>query len=198
MVIPLAITAKRSDGSPWRRNCRERSISERRCAPSPAPGSHDSPAKHNPAASMSPRLRDRPARAAQPPGGAPPARPGSSSSSTAGPSPMPSPRSLDGGPTARPNPPSGRLRAQAHSTARSGPMSRPTPEPLDQRPALRRAVRNSSSGRRSAGGRSLRQGRQGDTMNAIAPDAAALRSRHVARRTGCGRLGRYSGLLPSQ
>jgi hypothetical protein len=30
--------------------------------------------------------------------------------------------------------------------------------------------------------RSLRQGRQGDTVEAIAPDAAALRSRHVARR----------------
>ena len=34
--------------------------------------------------------------------------------------------------------------------------------------------------------RSLRQGRQGDTVEAIAPDAATLRSRHVARRMDCG------------
>ena len=32
--------------------------------------------------------------------------------------------------------------------------------------------------------RCLRQGKQGDTVHAIAPDAATLRSRHVARRTG--------------
>ena len=37
-----------------------------------------------------------------------------------------------------------------------------------------------------SGDRSLRQGRQGDTVEAIAPDAAALRSRHVARRIDCG------------
>jgi hypothetical protein len=40
-------------------------------------------------------------------------------------------------------------------------MSRPMRGPLEQRQALRR------------GGRSLRQGRQGDTLKAIAPDAAA-------------------------
>jgi hypothetical protein len=38
----------------------------------------------------------------------------------------------------------------------------------------------------------LRQGKQGDTVDAIAPDAAALRSRHVARRMG-SRLSPYCG-----
>ena len=51
------------------------------------------------------------------------------------------------------------------------PMSGPTPAARPAAGALRRR-------------RSLRQGRQGDTVEAIAPDAAALRSRHVARRTG--------------
>jgi hypothetical protein len=56
-------------------------------------------------------------------------------------SPMPSPRSSEPRRrllTVRPNPPGGRLKAQAPSTARSGPMSRPTPGPLDQRQALHR------------------------------------------------------------
>ena len=43
-----------------------------------------------------------------------------------------------------------------------------------------------TSARRSVSDRSLRQGRQGDTIEAIAPDAATLRSRHVARRMDCG------------
>jgi hypothetical protein len=64
-------------------------------------------------------------------------------------------------------------RAQARSTARTGPTSRPTP-------AL------STSARRSINDRRLRKGRQGDTVEAIAPDAAALRSRHVAGRMDCG------------
>jgi hypothetical protein len=38
----------------------------------------------------------------------------------------------------------------------------------------------------SVNDRSLRQGRQGDTIEAIAPDAATPRSRHVARRMDCG------------
>jgi hypothetical protein len=42
----------------------------------------------------------------------------------------------------------------------------------------------STIARRSVSDGSLRQGRQGDTMEALAPDAAALRSRHVARRMG--------------
>ena len=53
------------------------------------------------------------------------------------------------------------------------PDEPPDAGPLDQR-------------RRSVGERSLRQGRQGDTVQAIAPDAATLRSRHVARRMDCG------------
>jgi hypothetical protein len=44
---------------------------------------------------------------------------------------------------------------------------------------------SSSSGRRCASDRSLRQGEQGDTIEAIAPDAATPRSRHVARRMAC-------------
>jgi hypothetical protein len=40
-------------------------------------------------------------------------------------------------------------------------------------------------------GRSLRQGRQGDTLEAIAPDAAALRSRHSQGGWTAVRLGRY-------
>jgi hypothetical protein len=52
-------------------------------------------------------------------------------------------------------------------------------EPLRRRqePQARRA---------SASDRSLRQRKHGDTVEAIAPDAAALRSRHVARRMDCG------------
>ena len=62
---------------------------------------------------------------------------------------------------------SGSLMGSGPLAARAGPMSRPTP---------------GRSARRSARGRSLRQGRQGDIVEIIAPDAAALRSRHVARR----------------
>jgi hypothetical protein len=64
----------------------------------------------------------------------------------------------------------GRLRARARSTAPSG---RPTPG-------------RSTSGRRSVGDTSLRRGKQGDTVEAIAPDAAGLRSGHVARRMDNG------------
>ena len=42
----------------------------------------------------------------------------------------------------------------------------------------------STNAQRSVSDRSLRQGKQGDTVEAIAPDAATLRSRHVARRMG--------------
>jgi hypothetical protein len=49
-------------------------------------------------------------------------------------------------------------------------------------PAAARRRDSSTNARRSSGSRSLRQGRRGDTVEAIAPDAATLRSRHVARR----------------
>jgi hypothetical protein len=65
------------------------------------------------------------------------------------------------------------------------PDEPPDAGPLDHRQALRRRYEPSSP-RRSVSGRSLRQGRQGDTVEAIAPDAATLRSRHVARRMDCG------------
>ena len=45
---------------------------------------------------------------------------------------------------------------------------------------------SSTRARRFARARRLRRGRRGDTVEAIAPDAAALRSRHVARRMDCG------------
>jgi hypothetical protein len=51
-------------------------------------------------------------------------------------------------------------------------MNRPTPGPLDPRHALRW---------RQLG---LRQGVQDDTMEAIAPDAAALRSRQCRKADG--------------
>ena len=58
------------------------------------------------------------------------------------------------------------------------PDEPPDAGPLDQRQAL------APASRRSASDRGLRQEKQGDTVEAIAPDAATLRSRHVARRTG--------------
>jgi hypothetical protein len=66
----------------------------------------------------------------------------------------------------------------------------PPDDPPDagaSRPIARRfasATRDSTSAGRSGSARRLRQGRQGDTVEAIAPDAATLRSRHVARRMG--------------
>jgi hypothetical protein len=65
------------------------------------------------------------------------------------------------------------------STARSGPMS----PPVAGR-GHRWAARRSAGGRDSASDRSLRRGRQGDTVEAIAPDAAALRSRQCLKADG--------------
>jgi hypothetical protein len=62
--------------------------------------------------------------------------------------------------------------------------------PPRKRGVMGRAVRPTPGAARPAprrcapGDRSLRQGKQGDTVEAIAPDAATLRSRHVARRMG--------------
>ena len=106
-----------------------------------------------------------------------PARPRSFSSSTR-PCPRHGPQSLADG--FRP-PAQIARRAQVLSTARAGRMSRPPPG------ATRFAGGGSSTrARRSARDRRLRRGRRGDTVEAIAPDAAALRSRHVARRMDCG------------
>jgi hypothetical protein len=77
---------------------------------SPAPGCHDRPAKPNPAASMSPGLRVRPARAAPAPRrAAGPAPIVFQLGLVARPCPRHGPQSLDGGPTAGPNPPRRRL-----------------------------------------------------------------------------------------
>jgi hypothetical protein len=56
--------------------------------------------------------------------------------------------------------------------------------------------KRSATASRSASDRSLRQRKHGDTVEAIAPDAAALRSRHVARRMDCGSSWVLLGLLP--
>ena len=77
-----------------------------------------------------------------------------------------------------PKPASGRLKGSSPFDGLLRPDELPA-ETLHQR-------RRSTSGRRSVGDRSLRQQRRGDTIEAIAPDAAALRSRHVARRMDCG------------
>ena len=64
--------------------------------------------------------------------------------------------------------------------------SRPTPGPvaLDHGPTLTGSVRRSAGRRGAAGDRSLPPERQGDTMEAIAPDAAALRSRQCRKSDG--------------
>ena len=77
-----------------------------------------------------------------------------------------------------PKPASGRLKGSSPFDGSLRPDESPA-ETLHQR-------RRSTSGRRSVGDRSLRQQRRGDTIEAIAPDAATLRSRHVARRMDCG------------
>ena len=76
-------------------------------------------------------------------------------------------------------------RAQACSTARPGPRSCPR-RGRSTSARCSAGGGSSSSGRRCASDRSLRQGEQGDTIEAIAPDAATPRSRHVARRMACG------------
>jgi hypothetical protein len=72
-----------------------------------------------------------------------------------------------------------RWAARRRQAARPAPGARPAAE-------ARPAVEHSISGKRSVSGKRLRQGKQGDTIEAIAPDAATLRSRHVARRMDCG------------
>jgi hypothetical protein len=74
---------------------------------------------------------------------------------------------------------------------RRGPTSRPTPGPLDQRQALGPATGASTSGRRSVSDRSLRQGRQGDTVEAIAPDAQRSDRGMLQGGWTAVRLGRY-------
>ena len=123
----------------------------------------------------SPRLRTRPARAAEPP-----------RRQAAGPAPIVFQLGLVARPCPRHGPygladgfrPLAQTRRRPAVARRAGAASTSA-----RRSAGRRSSRN---GRRSASGMSLRQGRQDDTIQAIAPDAAALRSRHVARRMDCG------------
>jgi hypothetical protein len=89
-----------------------------------------------------------------------------------GPCPRLGLQSLDGGPIAQTRP-------------RSPAGLKPKRRLASAKWAARRRGRPTPPARAFASARSLRQGRPGDTLEAIAPDAATLRSRHVARRMDC-------------
>jgi hypothetical protein len=107
-------------------------------------------------------------------------------------------------PTIQPNPrPSEPPPARSARAGRPAPRKRAAgPDPivflLGPRSPMPPPWSAEPSGRRSVGDRSLRQGRQGDTMEAIAPDAAAPDRGMSQDRLTAVRLGRYSGILLPQ